>query len=52
MPWQQFAEEILVPLNDALRADERFTEVSWIDPERIMETGGVDSPADPRLPIG
>jgi hypothetical protein len=50
MPWRRFVDEVLVPFNEALRSDERFFEVNWIDPEKILQDGGAYSPADPSLP--
>jgi hypothetical protein len=45
-----FVEQVLVPFNGALRKNEKFTDVAWIDPNDVLEGGGAYSPADPSVP--
>jgi hypothetical protein len=45
-----FVQEFLVPFNEKLRKNETFTDVSWIDPNDVLEGGGAYSPADPSIP--
>jgi hypothetical protein len=47
---RRFASEVLVPFNEELRKNDKFSSVAWIDPNNVLEGGGAYSPTDPSVP--
>ena len=45
-----FAEKVLVPFNEELRKNDKFTAVGWVDPRDAPEATGAYSPIDPSVP--